>query len=444
MKIYLIDDNVQKVCFLNQILTDLNKKGASGNVAFEDGFRSKWSIDSLTPENTQGFEREIDNVLCDAEFLVDSLEDDGVFLIDLNLPSDCHIETGKSILQRFIDSEDSAVTTTTDEILNMLPSHNYYQLAAVLLAICKNKNRRCFTISTYVAADLVVELTNFGFKPLAFPEVGRTNNSERIEKVVEEIWTTSRPNLDLKEFVERISELSHPNIDQDGGADSLLRRFLRLEDDDFDKHFCMPDERQLRGEVKDALKTIAGLDDGRKLCFNGAWLLALGKHREHFPNHEWKEVFLETALDCGKPISNQFPPLHPAQKPDTRKETIRIFGEMCDKLFVKRHNRQECTLTKVTLEPDALSFVFNFVCNEETGISLSDRIALEGRNARGESVPETGHDTSESIWRLWVSCSFSDQLNNVEGVFGVQPRMNLYPRDNATEIRFEWPQQILT
>jgi hypothetical protein len=464
MNIYLIDDSVQKVCFLQEILSSLNEGRGSSEKEFVDGFRDIWNIEQVTPEwvkhagpSLKQVESEIDKVLCDADILLRAVNDkNGVCLIDIQLPKDCQKETGKEIILKLNSEGQDEVTKTYDEIMEKLGSHSDYQLAAVLLSLCKHNNIPCFIISTAVYFEST-RLTdpNLGFKQLMFPDYLSSDNSRRIKDIAVALRSLIMTPLSVEEFLIEVEQLSHSDIDKGGKANQLLKQFLRLNQTDFIKYFCtsnttdLTSGQALKSEVKDALKTISGLTVGetkayigKSLCLNGAWLLALGKYQEHFEDRNWTKVFSIKEFACRAKNDNQFPPLHPQQKNQlVRRQTILLFCEMCEELFCKRGKLTEPVLEKVILKPLSLSFILNFPCIKEDGRSLANRIALEARYARGETNVEEdqiGHSTSQSIWRFWVSCSFSDELNREEGVFGVQPRMNIYELDDEkTEVRFE-------
>ena len=411
MNVYLIEDDWPKRSFLPPILDVLNAFKTREEKPYLDGFAGTGAAAQYDP----------DRLLTAAE------DTNGFCLLDLRLPTDGHQAAANAILQRLRDEKRQQELATYDEIRQRL-GESHYQLAVVLLAICKQQKTPVLIVSTAAEAAAVDELTELGFTRVPFPYQPNRDNTTIIEGLAGTIRAVVNP---FSRFLLGVEKLSHEDIDVLHRGDELLRGFLMLEPQAFAGVFDTE-------PVRDALKTISGLTEegvyqARPLRYNGAWLLALGKYRQCFASAHWRDVFDVRQLACS--ADNRFPALHPKQASQIiRRGTMQHFWRMCEALFSDKQNASQSVLEKVVLEPRSLSFTLSFPAKD-----LLKRIALEARSARGEENIEVAHNASRAIWRFWVSCSFGDSPDAKSGVFGNLPRMNVLPKGDQTVVR--WAEQ---
>lgn len=442
-RIYMIDDEATKHSYLNKIVDELNESLMPNQSPFVDGFNGEGLATLTSPK-----------------LMIKAAQDsEGICLIDLEIKSysgDIDLVGAGIKMVELLRTEagwNVEQLAEIDKIKAVLSEQSgapdHYLISSVMLAICKQFGTRCLIISNRAGGIVLEKLKiQYGFSSQLFPYGGDT--SHLLEQVVQAIKTEwfKEEYLSFDEFVISLEEMNHVEVDRQGKANDPLRRYLGLDEKQFlDDFGCAesPDVsagNALRSEVIAALKGISGLTgqdgtsyDGRPIGLDGAWLIALGVYRRLFPNKEWHQVFKTS--DLGALKGGEFPHLHPLQKDRIiRRETLKAFERMCELLFIDRAEAQSgsneiSSLEKVTLTKSSLTFTLKFDAQV-----LQRRISFEARKTRGEKNLDTGHDASESVWQFWASASFSDSPNAAAGVFGVQPRMNVFQRGAKTEVTF--------
>jgi hypothetical protein len=196
MKVYLIEDDVNKACFLSGILQSLNRSQSLTRLVFSDGFEKRWRIGQVGPEWVLKAPKdemgkalgEIRNVLSDPDLLLQAAEDeDGICLIDLDLPAhEGYDDTCRQILTRLRAAGRQQEMHLYDELMGKLLNNPDLSLAAVLLAVCKHLKTKCLTISmAYPKMWSVLEWA--GFKAVRFPFDPKVDNTVMLEEVVNRI-----------------------------------------------------------------------------------------------------------------------------------------------------------------------------------------------------------------------------------------------------------------
>lgn len=435
-KIYMLEDNATKRSFLQDFIKRLNEDLPENETPFVDGFDGRAEEALLEPYT-----------------LIAAAEDtEGICLVDQAFKEDIYRETGRSIQKWLRDQGRTSELVMIEKIKDAyhddpLPIQDYW-LSSIVLAICHERRTRCLITSTVAGGIALDRLRHLGFHHVLPPyDEGSKSKVEDVVEAIKGKWFKDSW-LTLDDFLKHVESLSHQEIQDEGLANDTLRRFFRLRDDEFLEEFGSGEETDVkhqdavRGEVVDALKTISGLTDkipkdhdyqGRPMALNGAWILALGTYRRLFPKNDWKRVFNTTDLACAKHKSNIYPNAHPRQKAkEVRRRTLQLFARMCEILFADKKNRKNSTLESVKLEQNSLKFFFNFPAER-----LHERIAWEARRACGEDGVEVGRDSSGAIWRFWAATSFTDTPTEDTGVFGSQPRLNVFKAgEGKTEVRF--------
>lgn len=438
--IYLIDDNATKHSFLGEVLDQLNESLTDDEEPFVDGFNGK-SLEALV----------------DADLLTRAAQDsNGLCLVDLEIkhPIDNEINqnyetTAKKILENLREAGRIPELQRFNELKSIMTSiagkDEHFMLSSAILVMCESAKTKSLIISTNLGGAVIDSLKREGFTHELFPYSEESKSlAANIVRVIKTQWFNNEW-LSFDVFIKKLEVMTHSQIDVEGLANDYLRRFLKLTKKEFLDAFGNPlaekltENRAVKSDITEALKNISGVfgDDGtytgREAALDGAWLLALGVYRELFPSNDWKTIFKPSELSLQGSENDLHGSLHPPQKDvHLRRRTLKFYVEMCERLFKNRKSEIETsTLEKVELTPYSLSFTLDFPAKR-----LQERISYEARSSLGDKF-ETGHNSSEAIWRFWMSSSFSDSPNELTGVFGVHPRINVYERGNKTEIKFQ-------
>lgn len=225
----------------------------------------------------------------------------------------------------------------------------------------------------------------------------------------------------FKRFFTRIEGLSHDDC-QGAEAQEILSGLLNVDLESSAEGWGS--KQQI---LREALKSM-GSETGKPLSAVGAWVYALAAYRHVHPEGDWQHKFNLGDLD----ESLSYCALLPHQKLETLRGSIRIFYEMCCRLFMSNDaNRSIETLDQVSLSIEhGLMFVLNFPCQGVPG-SIHERLkTLHKQSVRGEKLSASRHKTSFSLWQFWQTSSLSDRDTlDDEGMFSPIWRLNVVPRE---------------
>ncbi|MEL7357839.1 MAG: hypothetical protein AAFN40_14875 [Cyanobacteria bacterium J06560_6] len=233
----------------------------------------------------------------------------------------------------------------------------------------------------------------------------------------------------FERFFARIEKLNHDDC-QSAKAQEMLSSLLNV---DFESSLKgLGSKQQI---LQEALKSM-GSETGKPLSAVGAWIYALAAYRHVHPEGNWQRKFNVDDLD----ESLSYCALLPHQKLETLRGSIRIFHEMCCRLFMSDDmSRSDEALENVSLSAEyGLSFVLNFSCQGVPG-SIHERLkALYKSSVSGKKLSSSRHKTSFSLWQFWQASSLSDSDTlGEEGMFSPIWRLNVVPREGRkTQVVF--------
>lgn len=232
----------------------------------------------------------------------------------------------------------------------------------------------------------------------------------------------------FKEFFKEIEFISHDEC-QTQMAEIVLSNLLDL--DISSPIFTLQPKHQI---LQESLKSM-GSQTGKPLSAVGAWIYALAAYRRTTPQGDWQTKFIVDELKDDFLDFNVLPP----QEFKTLRKSIRLFFEMCCRLFEGKDDisGQE-TLDRVSLSEDkGLSFILNFPCQGGIGSLHNRLIDLASKGLNGEPLEQKKHMTSLSVWRFWLTSSISDRAYlDQEGIFSPIWRINVIPDGEKTKVVF--------
>lgn len=262
-----------------------------------------------------------------------------------------------------------------------------------------------------------------------------TNSEEQAHEIVNDAvrsfidFTRDNKPSPFELYMSKARGTDHDDAHDPKKAVHLMALLLNMSEAEVETEIC---EKVGRAQVYDALKTMGTNVTSRPLAASGAWLLALSAYRHIDNGRSWKEIFkIEGPWETD--LRTCF--LLPKQQLSTLRVSIRLFYEMCLKLFKppddKHKDEKAGPLRSVTLSKSkGLRFELGFPSNQAVrGSSLFENVA-ECRELLLTDQPLHHHDTSRAIWRYWISGAIADG-GDLEGLFGEGVwRMNI----KSTEI----------
>jgi hypothetical protein len=211
MKVYLVDDDLKKICFLQPILQLLSSSPAAAGISFMNGFERwfsgvkpspEWFVNSTPGDRVEALES-VKKCTFDPKLLIDSMTgDDGICLIDMELPEDKgYTDVADKILQILKSTKDTKTIGDFKTIMKAIGMKSDYRLASVLLALCKNYHTPCLTISMRMEPMYLMELRNLGFESVTFPYDPYQDNTELIRSVA----ATILAKIDILSHIQRMT-----------------------------------------------------------------------------------------------------------------------------------------------------------------------------------------------------------------------------------------------
>ncbi len=284
-------------------------------------------------------------------------------------------------------------------------------------------------LKTAIAQQKRDKTVQLEFSPRGFTLAHQERAGEILDFAIQQFNAHFGKRFDT--FLETIQTFHHDCCDSPKG-DALLAELLMLSHEQFSTSFN--GHRQI---LRDALKTM-GSQCHRPLSAVGAWLLALAAYRHQLPQVKWEQALHTFSLESLQAELN-YCKLLPSQKPGTLNTSIRIFYELCCRLFEAKFaiHAGQGPLLQVRFSAEmGLRFWLDFPCTGNPMSLQNLLVDCAQASLRGKALPQ--HQTSLAVWRFWLASSIADKEPlGPEGLFGTIWGINILPLENKkTEVVF--------
>ena len=354
---------------------------------------------------------------------------DLILILDLGL--DLPIATERSLRNRYnisaniIDSQVDGVVVALEAIENTSIS----PLLIVIATELGHQGSIEHFLQDFIDRSDRKEQIRLEFSPRGFGLSNQRYAREIIDFAVSRFEHYFDADGRFERFFVRLEGLSHDDC-QGTGAQKMLSSLLNL---DLAAAAGWGSKEQI---FREALKSM-GSETGKPLSAAGGWIYALAAYRHEHPESDWQRKFrledlTENSLYCA---------LLPYQTLETLRGSIRIYYEMCRRLFKSNTVGSSTeTLAQVSLSTDdGFSFVLNFPCLGIPG-SLHERLkSLHKSSIQGNALESQRHKTSFAIWQFWQASALSDRDTlDEEGMFSPIWRLNVIPKEGGkTKVVFD-------